>query len=295
MIADSPRRTAEDLSGFVHKKERTYYVLMLVVSAAVYAGLVAVMVSGDEGTGLVIGYGVFFALIFFMMHGLMIGGIRGNGVRVTATQFPALHATIVRHAETLGLAKAPDVFLLQAGGLLNAFATRFLGRDFVVLYSDVLAMAEREGQAVVGWIVAHELAHVRRGHLKRRWMIMPARLIPYLGAAYSRACEYTCDRIAAHCQPDGAVEGLLTLAAGPDLYRRVDAREFADQVHTEGGFWVRRAELMSTHPTLPKRVAAMIAAGAQVPAYTPVHADAPSWLATPGTARRATEQRQSML
>jgi Zn-dependent protease with chaperone function len=294
VIADSPRRTAEDLSGFVHKKERNYHVLMLVVSAAVYAGLVAVMVSGDEGTGLVIGYGVFFALIFFMMHGLMIGGIRGNGVRVTATQFPALHATIVRHAETLGLAKAPDVFLLQAGGLLNAFATRFLGRDFVVLYSDVLAMAEREGQAVVGWIVAHELAHVRRGHLKRRWMIMPARLIPYLGAAYSRACEYTCDRIAAHCQPDGAVEGLLTLAAGPDLYRRVDAREFADQVHTEGGFWVRRAELMSTHPTLPKRVAAMIAAGAQVPAYTPVHADAPSWLATPGTARRATEQRQSM-
>lgn len=294
MIADSSRRTAEDLSGFVHQKERNYYVLMLVVSAAVYAGLVAVMVSGTGGAGVVVGYGVGFALFFFMMHGLMIGGIRGNGVRVTATQFPALHAAIVRHAETLGLPTAPDVFLLQAGGVLNAFATRFLGRDFVVLYSDVLAMAEREGQAVVGWIVAHELAHVRRGHLKHRWMIMPARLIPYLGAAYSRACEYTCDRIAAHCQPDGAVEGLLTLAAGPELYRRVDAREFADQVHTEGGFWVRRAELVSTHPTLPKRVAAVIAAGAQVPAYTPVHADAPSWLTTPGSARRATEPRQSM-
>lgn len=277
-MTDSSPSPADDLSRFVHKRERIYYVVMLVVSALLYAGLVAAVRSSPGGAGVVIAYGLFIALMFFMMHGLMIGRIRGNGVRVTATQFPLLHAAIERHAATLGIAKAPDVFLLQAGGLLNAFATRFLGRDFVVLYSDVLAMAEREGQAVVGWIVAHELAHVRRGHLKRRWMIAPARFVPYLGAAYSRACEYTCDHIAAHCQPDGAVEGLLTLAAGPELYRRVDAREFAEQVHTEGGFWVRRAELMSAHPTLPKRVAAMIAAGANVPAYTPVHADAPSWL-----------------
>jgi Zn-dependent protease with chaperone function len=278
VIADSSRRTTEDLSRFVHRKERPYYAMMLVVSACIYAGLAAMVVATPEGAGAVVGYGLLISLFFFMMHGIMIGGIRGNGVRVTATQFPTLHAAVVHHAATLGLAKVPDVFLLQAGGLLNAFATRFLGRDFVVLYSDVLAMAEREGQAVVGWIVAHELAHVRRGHLKRRWMIAPARFVPYLGAAYSRACEYTCDRIAAHCQPDGAVEGLLTLAAGPELYRRVDAREFADQVQTEAGFWVRRAELMSTHPTLPKRVAAVIAAGAQVPAYSPVHANAPSWL-----------------
>ena len=278
MIADSSRTTTAELSSLVHRKERLFYAVMLVVSAVVYAGLAIALMRAPQTVGVIVGYGVFFALLLFMMHGLMIGNVRGNGVRVTATQFPVLHTTVVRHAESLGLQKIPDVFLLQAGGLLNAFATRFLGRDFVVLYSDVLAMAEREGQAVVGWIVAHELAHVRRGHLKRRWLITPARFIPYLGAAYSRACEYTCDRFAAHCQPDGAVDGLLALAAGPELYRRVDAREFAEQVHTEGGFWVRRAELLATHPTLPKRMAAVIASGANVPAYSPVHADAPSWL-----------------
>ncbi|NUO37028.1 MAG: M48 family metallopeptidase [Gemmatimonadaceae bacterium] len=268
----------QDLSALVHKKERLYHAVMLAFSAVVYGSLALMVVNVPATGGVVLGYGVLFALLFFMMHGLMLGNVRGNGVRVTATQFPTLHATVARHAEALGLKKAPDVFLLQAGGLLNAFATRFLGRDFVVLYSDVLAMAEKEGQAVVGWIIAHELAHVRRGHLRRRWMIMPGRLIPYLGAAYSRACEYTCDRFAAHCQPDGAVDGLLALAAGPELYRRVDAREFAEQVQTEGGFWVRRAELLASHPTLPKRVAAVIAAGANVPAYSPVHADAPAWL-----------------
>jgi Zn-dependent protease with chaperone function len=277
-MTNPSRQPTQDLAPFVHRKEHRYYALMLVVSAVVYAGLAITIVNAPETAGVIVGYGVLFALVFFMMHGLMIGNLRGNGIRITPTQFPALHSAVVRHAASLGLKKVPDVFLLQAGGLLNAFATRFLGRDFVVLYSDVLAMAEREGQAVVGWIVAHELAHVRRGHLKRRWMIMPGRLIPYLGAAYSRACEYTCDRFAAYCQPDGAVDGLLALAAGPDLYRRVDAREFAEQVKTEGGFWVRRAELLATHPTLPKRLAAILAAGASVPAYSPVHADAPSWL-----------------
>lgn len=266
----SSRSTAGDLSRFIYRRERIYYAVMLVISLAVYVGLAWAVVNSAEAASVIVIYGLLGAFVFFMVHGLMIGGIRGNGVRVTATQFPALHATVARHAASLGMTKTPDVFLLQAGGLLNAFATHFLGRDFVVLYSDVLAMAEKEGEHVVGWIVAHELAHVKRGHLRHRWLIAPARFIPYLGAAYSRACEYTCDRFAAYCQPDGAVEGVLALAAGPDLYRRVNPVEFADQVHTEGGFWVRRAELLSTHPTLPKRAAALIGAGANVPAYSPV-------------------------
>ena len=65
------------------------------------------------------------------------------------------------------------------------------------------------------------------------------------------------------------MDGLLVLAAGPDLYRQVDARQYARQVESEAGFWVRRAELMSTHPNLTKRVKAIISAGANVPAYTP--------------------------
>jgi Zn-dependent protease with chaperone function len=142
------------------------------------------------------------------------------------------------------------------------------------VYSDVLALAQARGEAAVGFIVAHELGHVARGHLRFRWLTMPGRLVPYLGAAWSRACEYTCDRFGAHCQPDGAVDGLLVLAAGAALYREVDAREYMRQVESEKGFWVKRAELMSTHPHLPKRVAALVRAGAAVPDYSPMRHDA---------------------
>ena len=84
--------------------------------------------------------------------------------------------------------------------------------------------------------------------------------------AYSRAREYTCDRFSAECGPVGAISGLLVLAAGRSLYRDVDASVFAQQVETETGFWVRRAEIASTHPRLPKRVAALMRAGMPMPA-----------------------------
>src|SRR2546428_1108444 len=159
---------------------------------------------------------------------------------------------------------ARDVYVEEAGGLRNVFATLFLGSNFVVIHSDVLALAMEQGEAAVGFIVAHELAHHKRGHLKNRWLTFPGRLVPYLGFAYSRACEYTCDRFGARCQPDGAVAGLLALAAGKQLYKAVDPAEFAPQGITENDFWVRRAEFMSTHPRLPKRIAEVMKIGAKV-------------------------------
>lgn len=270
------------LGALVHPKERLYYALLLVASLALYALLATVLLGAmaTPETGAALGvfalYACVFGLGFFVLHGLMIGRIRGNGVRVTARQFPVLHRQVTEHAARLGMRGTPAVFIMQEGGALNAFATRFFGRDFVVVYSDVLALAQEQGEAAVGFIIAHELGHVARGHLRLRWLTMPGRLVPYLGAAWSRACEYTCDRFGAHCQPDGAVDGLLVLAAGPALYRNVDAREYARQVETETGFWVKRAELMSTHPHLPKRVAALVKAGARVPDYSPVRLEGPS-------------------
>jgi Zn-dependent protease with chaperone function len=207
-----------------------------------------------------------FALVGLFAHGLALGRVRGNAVRVSERQFPQLYRLAVAHSKRLGLKQVPAVYVMESGGLLNAFATRFLGRDFVILYSDVLELALAQGEAAVGFIMGHELAHVWRGHLKHRWLTTPGRLFPYLGAAYSRACEYTCDRLGAYCQPEGAISGLLVLAAGKQLHPHVDVKEYAAQAVSEQGFWVRRAELMSSHPLLPKRVAALLKAGIAIPA-----------------------------
>jgi Zn-dependent protease with chaperone function len=253
-------------SQLVNPRERFLYAAMVVVSLMVYGGLLLVGLSNPDAGATILLYGLMFALLGLFAHGLALGRVRGNAVRVSDRQFPQLHRLAAAHARRLGLTQVPAVYVMESGGLLNAFATRFLGRDFVIVHSDVLELALAQGEAAVGFIMGHELAHVWRGHLKHRWLTTPGRFMPYLGAAYSRACEYTCDRLGAYCQPEGAISGLLALAAGKQLHAHVDVREFAAQAETDQGFWIRRAELMSSHPLLPKRVAALVKAGISIPA-----------------------------
>lgn len=266
----APAASLPSLSDLVYRKERVYYALMLVISILVYAGLGYFAYKNPQVLISIAMYALVLSIALLFARGMFMGRLRGNAIRVGARQLPLVHRQVQEHSRVLQLKKAPDVYIVQAGGLMNAFATRFLGRDFVVIYSDILEMAMQQGEAAVGFIVAHELAHHKRGHLKHRWLTMPGRVFPYLGFAYSRACEYTCDRFAARCQPDGAVAGLLALAAGNTVYKAVDPAEFAKQAETENDFWTRRAEVFATHPHLPKRVAEVIKIGAKVPAYTPM-------------------------
>lgn len=246
------------MESLVHPKERTYFAIAILINALVYLALV------DSIVGLV--YIANGALIALVAHGVFIGQLRGNGIRVSERQFPEVHRLVERLSREMELAAVPDVYVLQAGGLLNAFATRFLGRNFVVIYSDVLELAYQNGEPAVGFVLAHELAHVKRKHLSKRWFLYPALFVPFLGTAYSRACEYTCDRFAAHHRPDGAYDGLRVLAAGKRLFAAVDVAELRAQASRDRGFWIWFAEILSTHPHLPRRVAALSERGVAVPA-----------------------------
>jgi Zn-dependent protease with chaperone function len=143
---------------------------------------------------------------------------------------------------------------MQSGGVLNAFATRFFGRNYVCIYSEILELAYEHGEAEVAFVLAHELTHVARNHVWWKTVIAPAALVPFLGAAYSRACEYTCDAYGAYLWPQGAEGGILVLAAGKRLYREMDVEAFLAQGHEPDTFWVWLAEHLATHPNLPKRL-----------------------------------------
>jgi Zn-dependent protease with chaperone function len=266
----SPVAPRSDLSSLVHPRERVYFALAALVGVLIYVILILVVMNNAQAAGVVITYGIMIVVGSLAVHGFMIGHFRGNAVRVSARQFPKVNAMVLQHAAEFGMSEAPDVFVLQSGGVLNAFATRFIGRNFVVLYSDILAMAEKRGEDAVSFVVAHELAHLKRGHLKWRWLLLPSRVVPFLYGAYSRACEYTCDRYGAAVVPNGAVSGLLALAAGGELYEQVEPRLFAGQAETEGGFWTTVAEIFATHPHLTNRVGALLQSGLAPRAAEPV-------------------------
>ncbi len=237
-----------------HPRETLYFVLCLGFSVLVYLAMVISLVG--------IPYLITLAAIGFVAQGVLVGSIQGNGVRVSESQFPEVHRLANDLAAKMGLTPTPAIYVQQSGGLLNAFATRFLGRNFVVIYSDVLELAYQQGEAALAFVIAHELAHIRRDHLKWRMLLAPGMFVPFLGTAYSRSCEYTCDRFGAYYRPDGALAGLLVLAAGKHLYRRVDAEVLSRQAEQEYGFWIWLAEIFQTHPNLPRRVSAVLKLGA---------------------------------
>lgn len=244
----------------VEPKENIYFAICLIISLLIYTGIVLGMIAAIEfGQSAFVGLFGFYAFIIIValhvLRGVLVGFIRGNAVKLGPHQFPEIHQVVMSQSQALGLSRVPDVFLLQQGGLLNAFATRFMGSDYVVLYSDLMEEAYEKNQETVDFVIAHELGHIKRNHIVKRLVILPALLIPFLGNAYSRACEYTCDSIGASLSPAGAPTGLLLLSAGKRLYRKVDPHFFMEQRYTEAGFWTWFAEKLSTHPHLTKRLA----------------------------------------
>jgi hypothetical protein len=141
--------------------------------------------------------------------------------------------------------------------VLNAFATKFLSRRFVILLSDLVDQCQDPKQ--LDFVVGHELAHHAAGHLTWRVVLAPAALVPLLGPAYSRACEYTCDRAGASVCGDTeqAMRGLVVLAAGGRMAQAADLESFLGQADDAGQFWMAVNELGASHPYLCKRVAAV--------------------------------------
>lgn len=226
--------------------EKFLFIILAFISVMTYLLLIVSLIG--------ILYLIFAAIFSTIVKGILIGSIKGNAIKLSHTQLGDIYNEYTQLAKQMGFDEVPDIYLIQSGGDLNAFATRFIGRDFVVVYADVLEMAYEEGLDEVKFILAHELGHLKANHLRRRWLIGVGLMIPLLGHAYLRACEYTADRYGAYYSPNGAQKGLLLLAAGKKLYKNVDIDQYIKQTSEEKGFWVSVAELFSTHPHLTKRV-----------------------------------------
>jgi Zn-dependent protease with chaperone function len=229
--------------------ERPLFALLLVASLLVWI-LLVVSIFG-------IVYAVALGLFFFVSQMAFVAYVRGSGVRLGPDQFPAIHRRVVDLARAMDM-EPPAAYLLQAGGTLNAFATRFARRDLIVLYSDLLeACGDNEGARDM--IIAHELGHVRCGHLRWLWLILPGYFVPFLGSAYARAREYTCDRfgLAGAGSPADAVLGLTILSAGGQLAPSVNLRAFVRQREDLNTGLMTLGEWFGSHPPLSKRIAAL--------------------------------------
>lgn len=230
--------------------EQPLFALVLIISLMLWAAILLSIFGAI--------YGLFIGLALFFVHLLLIVHVRGSGVRLGPRQFPELDRRVRELALAAGITEIPAAYVMESGGALNAFATRFLRSRMIVLYSDLLDACGGD-RAARDMVIGHELGHIKQGHLDWSILIAPGMFMPFLGASYSRARELTCDRWGAALCGDraGALRGLAILAAGGQHGPKVDLESFAAQRQDLDTGWMTVGRWLSTYPTLAERVAAL--------------------------------------
>lgn len=256
----------------VHRHEQPLFAISMAIGALVWMALVV----GTMGFALI--YVLFFFLIYLFAQSGFISHLRGNAVELSERQFPDLYAQYRDACRRLEMKEVPTAYLMMSDGVLNALATRFLRRHYVVLYSSVVD-ALRSRPEALRFYFGHELAHIKCGHLALAWLRWPASVLPLVGAGYRRAQEYTCDLhgLAASASRDDALAALGVLASGGDRLPKLDPAVFIEQQRQSAGFWMSYHELTNDYPWLCKRLAQV----AETDGGTPVPAPrrhAMAWL-----------------
>ena len=261
---EPPRQltSGEIAMKLVYGKEKPLFALVLILSLLIWA-LVAIGVASTAlvalgpakgaaaiGAGLLVIY-----IILIFAHSGYISHLRGNGAKISKDQYPDLYEQVENACKKLGMAKVPDAYLLNSNGVLNALATRFLWRNYLVLYADIVnALDERPG--AVSFYIGHEIGHIKRGHLLWGPVLTPGKCFPLLGFGYRRAQEYTCDLHGLACCAglEDAQRALVVLAAGKRRWKSMNLGAYTEQVKMTGGFWMSFHEFTSDYPWLVKRV-----------------------------------------
>ncbi|WP_413495858.1 M48 family metalloprotease [Shewanella baltica] len=251
------------MTEIVYSKEKSLFTLLAIISGIVWAALII----GTLGMALL--YVLMFFIIYLFSHSAFISYLKGTAVEINAVQFPELHKQYLACCERLEMKEPPRAYLLAADGMLNALATRFLGRNYIVLFSSIVDALESDKDAL-NFYIGHELGHIRRNHIGKAPFLVFATWLPLVGAAYSRACEYTCDLHGLRCCNSlrSATNAVAVLAAGVEQWKRMNVDQYIRQARESSGFWMSLHELNGSYPWLTKRMA-RVDAKAQGTEYTP--------------------------
>jgi len=239
--------------NLVYKHEKSLFIITAVLSALLWL----VLIGATFGIALV--YILLGYLFFLFAHSAFISHLKGSGVKISQEQYPDLHERLVKSCAKVDLKVIPEAYLLRTD-FFNALATRFLGKNFIVLFTDVVdALEDRPG--AIDFYIGHELGHIHRKHLVWNGFIIPGSIFPIIGTALRRAEEYTCDRYGAACcqSEDDIKAAIAAIAAGDTRWKSINIDAYLKQIAFTNGFWMSFNELTGDYPWLTKRMAAAIA------------------------------------
>ncbi|WP_440713578.1 M48 family metallopeptidase [Gordonia sp. FQ] len=241
-----------------HPGEIPMLVLLIALSLAGYLAVLVLVAIGNISE--------YFLLILALPLLLLIGrGVlyaqqRVNGVQMSPTQFPEGYRMLIEAAARYGLHYAPDGYVVNGNGAINAFASGHGFRRYIVVYSDLFEVGGKaRNPEALEFVIGHEVGHLAAGHTSYWRQLFTGTLmsVPILGTTLSRAQEYTADNYGYYTHPAGAPPAIGLLAAGKYMLTAVDYDQFADRATQEKGFFVTLVNLLANHPVLTWRAAAL--------------------------------------
>lgn len=253
------------ISKVRHSKEKLYGTVMLVIGILIWAiaaiaVLAVAMLQSLAIVFMVALYVAIFWFIGFVGRALVRAYMMGHYVMVSEQQFPHIHAMVQDGTKALGLKEAPQAFVYNSSGVMNAMALTLVGRTRYIWLTSQLIDADSDEQ--VKFVIGHELGHHVAGHLNTLPGILrlPAYIVPFLGQAYSRGRELTCDRVGLIvCRNlQASRTALQMLACGSaKLNAQMNPAAFEAQermVPSIAGFFLH---IFSLYPRLTRRVEAV--------------------------------------
>ena len=289
-----PEEVQQEIRRTRHGKERPLYVIMIILG--LFAMLVAMVFeeeieemftdgfpldSGGDITSLLLWiFSVFGGIgsILLIIVGVLImvynlyGDQLAYSVRVSETNFPEIYEKVQEYTRLLGLKKAPEVFVQQMDGALNAYTSWIPGRTFIQLNAEIVDIAYMEHRDfdTLFFVMAHEFGHIYLHHVQLQYILwsLLINFIPFVGGAVfgnmlSRAREYSADRVAqALTGGQNQLECMMLLGVGRHLYKYTDAEAYLADISRRPPLFGRLARfcinLLSGHPIMPLRVAAVL-------------------------------------
>jgi Zn-dependent protease with chaperone function len=270
-VPAAPQAGQIAIGNYRHPKETGYFTLAAVISGIAWVivlplCLVGVLLSMAfmalviRLLPLLIFVVLFIVLVKWMIRQSRKARLFGNSVRVSEYQHSEIFEIARQMCARIGIPEVPHILLINSQGAVNAIARRMMGSRYVILYSALVDLMLSSGhKKQLAMIIAHELAHHAAGHVSywKNLFLRPAMFVPFLGAAYRRACELTADRIGLILVGDAseAKKALAYLAGGSArLSPELNLEAFMRQEEELPSVIRFVCDMYSTHPRTTMRV-----------------------------------------
>lgn len=185
---------------------------------------------------------------------------RAMSLRITEKNFPEVYEIVEDYAKKLGI-KTPKVYVMQSSGVLNAFSTFLIRKQWIMINSELFEIAYREHKDMdsLKFVIAHEMAHIYYGHATFHYQlsIMFSNVIPVVSQIASRTREYSCDRLAQRLTGVDGIDAMLALIVDRHLYKMVDKEDYLKEAKAQRGVFLWFANLFADHPVSCKRIVAL--------------------------------------